>query len=523
MDLAELKAQASRSTYVMGKYVLGYDKFCDPHKHLSAFIDNPHKRYPDEKTTKVVLAPRGCFKTTLAVDSYVTRKVAANPNIRILIFSSEYGLARSSLRNIRGHFQKNELLRQLWGNHVGNTNWRDDYIYSAKRTKQLKDPTVGTGGTDAALEGFHYDIIVVDDMHGFKNTQNIEQIEKVKEKYALLYPILDPGGEIIVVGTIWHHQDKHTEFLRCNACGNPATDIRGVHNGTCSRCGHEFPYSLYYMPAWDGDLEGEHTLNFPTILTTQSLLDEKGRMNNAYQFSCQYALYPMADEDVLFSKDWFRYIKREDLPADAEVCVIMDPASGRKKGTSNTAVAALAVRPSGQIFLLQSSMGKWDEDEKARQVIQAVERWGASEVGVEVTGSSDAAEVMDRELRRANLWTPVVKLHHHNRPKAERIAALQPEYKRGKMFHMLNELNEKPSGIVVYEDNLVNCSRTIIPSGSDDVDAVSMVTKMPCYTDGIIGADSIAPIDTNNRLDVLERRSAEREFKNRMPTDWMAE
>lgn len=780
MDERELlKHQLLNSTYKFGKGVLGFDLFTDVHEDLSQFLDNNQRSYRGQTLFKMILMSRGTFKSSLGVLSYAARRLCENPDLRILIYSAEFGLSERSLKFIKNSFETNKILKGMFGDHQGEETWTNRAIVTSQRTKVQRDPSISCGGTNAQLTGDHYDLIICDDIYGNKNTENIEQIKRVKEQFAALMPLLDRhnGGEIVVIGTIWHHNDLYMDKLTCSSCGHKEVNLRGVLPKNCLECGTEREWDIMYMPAWDGDLDDEHDLNFPTILNDDILGQIRKEMYDAtgseYSFSCnpgeapilmsdwsmkpikdvrvgdevmgfsigttkggrselvptvveeinsrladvqrvvfddgeeirctpdhqwytgrhrggthkiympsstsrdmlrvcdtlpeisideqiawsylagiidgegackhvsiqicqcqetnpevyqkiidtieflgieyslwtdkretkhrpvvitlkgardlniklihygkpakaaqllrkmaksmgrpcrdrkrpvdlipdgedrvyalktgtgnyvawgfmskncQYALRPIADEERIFQRENFRYFSANStgtygLPSGVRYSITMDPAAGKKRHSSNTAINISAFTPHGQWYLVHSEQGKWSEDERIQKAVDWLRRTGCRDFGIEVTGSANLAEIFEREFMRERVHVKVHKIQHGNRPKAERVASLARFYNRGDIFHPKLDTGNVGQGIRVYEANLLGCSRTIVPDGSDDVDAMAMQLQMPaCHNFQTV---SVAQeYKATHRLDQLERRRKQNKRPD-APSHWM--
>lgn len=511
-----LRDELKKDTYKFGKAVLDFDLFTDIHQDLSRFLDKDQRTYRGQTLFKMILMSRGTFKSSLGVLSYATRRLIENPDLRILIYCAEQALAERSLRFIKSSFERNQKLRHLYGDHCSETEWTNRSIVSSQRTKAQRDPSITVGGTNIQLTGFHYDLIICDDIFGNKNTENVEQIKKVKEQFAALMPLLDRhnGGEIVVIGTIWHHNDLYMDKLTCATCGNIETSKRGILPKACSECNAEREWDIMYMPAWDGDLDGDHELNFPTILNDNILNQIRKEMfdstGSEYAFSCQYSLRPIADEERIFHREDFRYYNANDrgpfgMPMGVRYSITMDPAAGKKRDSSNSAINISAFTPQGQWYLVASEQGKWSEDERIEIAMDWIRRTGCRDFGIEVTGSANLAEIFEREFRRSHVHVKVHEIKHYNRPKAERVASMARHYKRGDIFHPKMNAGNVAQGIRMYETNLLGCSRTIVPDGADDVDAMAMQMQMPA-SKSFRQTTGVREYRDQHRMDVLNRR-----------------
>jgi len=92
---------------------------------------------------------------------YVIYRIAQNPNIRILIANATLQNAKSFLREIKGHFERNEKLRAIIGDQVNRDDkWTETEIIVRGRSKNLKEPTIQVAGVGQSLVSQHYDCLV---------------------------------------------------------------------------------------------------------------------------------------------------------------------------------------------------------------------------------------------------------------------------------------------------------------------------------------------------------------------------
>jgi hypothetical protein len=122
--------------FSFNKYVLGYGEMCDqPHRLMCDSAQNSANRHLD-------LWPRGTFKSTMITIGYTIQQIALNPNIRILIANATLQNAKSFLREIKTHFERNEELKAIIGNQVNRDDkWTETEIIIKGRTSNLKEPT----------------------------------------------------------------------------------------------------------------------------------------------------------------------------------------------------------------------------------------------------------------------------------------------------------------------------------------------------------------------------------------------
>lgn len=194
-----IKERYLESTYLLGKKVLGYEFSEHTHKPICDILDSI-------TTRKLIVCPRGTFKSTMVCVAYPIRTMLRNPNIRILIDSELFTNSKNFLREMKAQLASAPLI-DLFGDVRDQSNWAED-SFTVRRTRaHLKESTVTAGGIGTEKTGQHYDLIIMDDLNSPKNSGTPENREKVIAHYKMMTAILEPGGTLVVVGTRYAAND----------------------------------------------------------------------------------------------------------------------------------------------------------------------------------------------------------------------------------------------------------------------------------------------------------------------------
>lgn len=183
-----------KSLFLTAKFLLGYSEITQrTHGEMIRVLEGPQKR-------KLIVMPRGTFKTSIAVVAYAIWRVINDPNIRIVIDSELFTNSKRSLREISQHLQ-NPTLTDLFGVFRGGGVWNESELLISQRTKTYKEATITCSGIGAQKTGQHYALAILDDMNSPQNSATKEGREKVIQHAQYYQSILDPGGELVIVGT----------------------------------------------------------------------------------------------------------------------------------------------------------------------------------------------------------------------------------------------------------------------------------------------------------------------------------
>lgn len=458
------REQGLRSTFYLGRRILGYQLDPQPHREICSFIDDKNKK------SKLLLAPRGCFKTSIISQAYVTRRIIENPDIRILLDSVALTNSQDNLRVVRRSFEGNQKLRELYGEFHGKSDtWNDTEFVVCKRTNmRLAAPTVRAAGIDKIQIGPHYDLIIADDLHNKDNYRTVEQVQKVKEHMRLVFGLLDPGGEFIIGGHRWSYVDAFSMVM--GDTNKPEElEFAKLFAGNCLVRGARYSDGRLYFPRVHTE---EHLARQRTALGPElyaAMLDNEPATTGAGQ---------------RFSQRYFKRFK-EPLQALDEAkkmwtpklnwYLTVDP-GGSKKGNDYWVIFESAIDASGNKFFTRYLK----EISKATTAAESIYRWAMQrkkdgtpyqKIGFEVAGQQGTTLLSIKEY----LWTkyhealPFMELVHSTDSKEARIEALAPEYEMGKIYH-----SEQMCEAYGLEDQLIKFGK-----GEDDVaDAAAMVKEV---------------------------------------------
>ncbi len=169
------------------------------HKEMLDILESPTQR-------KMLVCPRGSLKSSIGVVAYSVWRLLKNPNERILIDSAIYTNSKNFIREIKSHLESDRLTR-LFGNFRSSNNWGENSITIQQRTHPYKESSITASGVGASKVSQHYSVIIQDDLNSDRNSNTIELRQKVHDHYKLNVALLEPEGEMIVIGTRYAADD----------------------------------------------------------------------------------------------------------------------------------------------------------------------------------------------------------------------------------------------------------------------------------------------------------------------------
>ena len=415
--------------------------------------------------------PRGTAKTSL-VQAYATWRVVKNPNLRVFFTSEVKSLSLDSAAHIMA-FLTAPHVEARYGKFKGDRDWQRGKFIVSQRTLPRKEPTMMAGGVDVSSQGRHYDLIIADDLQGKTNTTP-EGIAKVKDYLRLLWPILDPGGELIWICTRWDFEDVAGDILREINLDQQAWDHIGdrAYFGCYGWIGDEevFPHAEIGEPL------------FPSILPEKELKQLRASLT-PYHFSCQYENNPIPSENAYFRYEDFQYVGEYDTenPIFQGLTFYMgvDPASGTKgvRRGDDTALIVLGVKGDGatrSYYIVDADGGQWKPKQILEKMMVFYEKWRPRRIALETTGPGKFFYAMLQEwMKTEQIYLPIKEVTHAGttETKADRIARLEPLYRSHAVFHVQHLKSSK------FETQLLR----FLPGGAthdDYPDALAMATEI---------------------------------------------
>jgi len=206
--MRQLLAESYRkSLYWTAKDLLGYE-------HMTWFTHGKMIEALESDTRrKLIVMPRGTFKSSVGTVAYSIWRLLRNPNERILLDSEVYTNSKNFLREIRYHLESPKLT-EIFGPFRTDKVWNEGEITIGQRTKTYKEASITAGGIGTVKVGQHYSIIIGDDMNSGNNSETPEGRQKVIQHYQMNTAILEPDGTYAIIGTRYAEDDVIGHILR---------------------------------------------------------------------------------------------------------------------------------------------------------------------------------------------------------------------------------------------------------------------------------------------------------------------
>lgn len=390
------------------------------------------------KRIKMILVPRGTFKSTFFTVGKSLQKIAANRDERILISNATGSNAERFLGEIKEHLIGNETYLQLYGEmYDKRLRWNENEIVVSGRSLGIKEATVTAMGVGGNLVSQHYSTIIADDLVNNENSMTKLQADKVIEWWKQSFSLLDRDGEMIIIGTRWSYYELYSYILK-HLTNEVDYYIRGAYNP-------------------DG------TLYFPEELSVSKLAELK-KLHGSYIFSAFYLNNPVdSDSSIIKHSDLKHFIYDEDMSRRMAIFAMVDPAVSQATKADYSAIIVGGITPNNDWYILDIRRGKWTVGELINEMFDVQEEWKPINMSIEVIGQSQGLlESIHNEEDARNTFLPLIEIKTRNNVnKQQRIRSiLQPRFERGKIF-IREDLEYRDE----FEEELLNFPK----SAHDDI------------------------------------------------------
>lgn len=455
-NIAAARPVLENNLFKFNRFVLevekgdGRSKLAPVHKEICEYVDKNKQR------KKLLLIPRGHLKSTIVTVGYTLQRIVKDPSSRIMIANATHGLACSFLKDVKRELKFNKQIQMFWGDLTeGAVAWNNDSI-TLKYAKS-KEPTVTAKGVDSNMTSQHYDVIIMDDVVNadFVNTQ--DQIQKTIDFYKECLNLLEPDGELIIIGTRWHDSDLYGWVM------DPENNVYQ-------------DFDIFLRKAFEGSLDSdeEFSVLFPGKFDRKHL-KKLYEQQGPYVFSTQYMNDPIPDVDATFRRDWFQEYDPQELKGRLlNKFVTIDPALSIDKDADYTAIITVGMDEFRNIYILDIVRERLNPNQLINTVFAKWRQFNPITIGIEdVAFQKSLQYALNEEMKNRNEYIPLKPLRPGGRTKDQRIKGLQPLYANQKFFHSRHVAN-----IQHLEDELLR-----FPRGKHDdvVDALAYILDIPIY------------------------------------------
>lgn len=447
-DLAE---RGKSDLYFFSKAIMGYrDMTSNCHGPLCVYLDQNQAQY------KLIIHPRGTFKTSVVTISRNAQKAVRDPNKRICIINETADNAEGFIGTIRQNFENNRVMRALYSEVIPKdfkkTVWNNKAM-RLNRTWMGPEETIEAMGIFSTLTSHHYTDLDYDDIISEDAVKSpsvmTDTIERAKKFPSLM---VNPSiSTLTVTGTRWALHDVYSVFMKVLGV-KLARYVRGArHNGV---------------------------LLFPELLSDEKLAELRD-IYGEYMYSCLYMSNPrdVANQDFnIQDLKFWRYgdaseetVVLYDRNGEIEeiwdfdkldITTTVDLAIAETINSDFNSVVTVGTTPTGRALVLETYTKRCTVFELIDHLFYTKARYSPRVFGIESVAYQKILKHFVRaECERRQVYMNIVdipslpsKRSTGNNSKPARIRGLQPVVATGRLYvlptqHQLrDELSDFPLG-----------------------------------------------------------------------------
>ena len=390
---------------------------------------------------KLVLWPRGSFKSQVFNVGHAAWLIACDPNLRILVCSETSRQAKKFVQETM-KIVESEWFKELFGDHTQGE-WKpgSGVFTSSLRTRRgVKDPTLCASGVGEVQTGSHWDVVFMDDICSQENTKTPEAIEALWTWFGEIQAQLDPGilapdgktvwgGKLFMIGTLHHYSDIYCRIMK---------DEELAKDFDISRHAWADPV----VDPHKTEEEAPATLFFPGRMTRGFIAAQKRTMPPRL-YACFYENRPTTGEQQLFKPEYFRTIPDENIPSSVWTYILTDFAfiadEKKKKKADRTVFWVVSVDTNRVAYVIDCVIGRWKPSDSVRIACDLWNRyqWATLKgMTVEKTTYNELLSSVFEEVRRQTHVMPrFINIGGRSQEiKDMRIEAAEPRWRNGDIY-----------------------------------------------------------------------------------------
>lgn len=427
----KLRTVAKNDLYILTKGILGYpDINPDTHGSFCRFIQSR------DKLRKLGLMPRAHLKTTIGPIGDSIRVVLIDPDeARVLIPAESITLSEKILSEIRGHWEKKNLLTTLFEHLVPRrfsgpgVKWNNSQA-SINRATSYKDPSWSAIGVGGAIVGGHFTHINPDDLIGFEASRSPAKMGETIAWIGNIESLLidQHVNTIHWYGTRWAKNDAYAYIMRVYGDALAVFAREAIEDGKIifpqKHTWEEYNRLMLHQPAvWYAQY-----CNRPIATGKNDLPIELVR---TYWFSTD-------GNSVIFYDDAGR--KKRWLVEALDRVICSDPNSGSLTAPDTAALSVVGVSPDDEVFTLETWSGRVTPSAFVDQIFTLWRRWRPRVVGIEKAGQQNTQHYFEKKMEKEGTYVNIQPLSPRSKDKRYRIqSSLEPIVRSGRLYCLVTQ------------------------------------------------------------------------------------
>jgi len=322
------------------------------------------------------LAFRGAGKSTTCTITKSIHLLLKDPNLRIILASKTAQNSESFLKEIKSHFEGNDLLIELFGSYYDPrkvNKWDNREIEVLPRTSTAKESSITCVGVEGTVVSKHYDVAISDDLVDEDNSRTLHQRNKTRTwYYQTLDPTIEPPspnvphrGEHHRQGTRYHWDDLYGHLI--------ANELKSAH---------------HIVPGLDETGRSPWPERYPA----RWFLDKRAKAGLII-YNAQYQCDTEAMKGEIFQYDDCQQIDPSEFPPASKLQVFMgvDLAISEKDSADKFAIVVIGTtRDRSAYYVLDYYEKQLRFKAQTEKIVEFHEKWDPIRIVVETQQYQEA-------------------------------------------------------------------------------------------------------------------------------------
>jgi len=331
-----------------------------------------------------------------------------------------------------GRETRNLMEEQAYKN-IFNTKLATDSTAKGKFHTQGKG-VYNAAGVGGSITGKGAQFFIVDDP--FKDRKEANSVLIRDERWRWLKSVartrLTPDGAMIIMHTRWHDDD----VIGRTVLEDEVISYEDYLAGKEVKKWVEL--KLPAIAESDDKYRKEGEALWDSHYHLGELLEIKKDIGG-YEWSALYQQEPVDEENRIFHPEWFKYKEMSEVESLTTSRYLTIDTKGTDKKTDGNDYIGLALNfvDADNNWHLRSERRKMSSKELVDLMFNWYEVYQLVTIGIEKTAFTEGLKpYIDQEMRKRNMFLPIVELSHGGTKKEIRIEGLSPRYERGAIYHI---------------------------------------------------------------------------------------
>lgn len=410
-------------------YAMAIDQSYIPNWHHEEIAEALMGVERGEINRLMIFAPPRHGKSRLSTEMFPTWYLGKHPDKEVITAAYSEGLATDFGRNAR------ELVGEPLYKKIFGVSLRSDEK-SKMKWRTSKGGTYTSVGIGGAITGRGANLFVIDDP--IKSQEDAESLLARNKQWdwyrSVAYTRLMKGGAIVLTLTRWHTDDlagrilEHAKYTgeKWNVIRYPAIaeeDEKHRQKGEA---------------LWKGEFPIER-------------LKEIKRTTGSYIWSSLYQGNPITLESQTFKQTWFKYRDESEVDAmDTRNLLTIDTAVSQSERADFTGLCDNRVDKENK-WNISAWRQRLTPIELVDLIFNLHEKNHYEKIGIEKTMMTQVMKpFLDQEMRKRDVFLPLVELKHGGVNKEARIRQLTARYESNSIYHIRGRCADLEEELITF-------------------------------------------------------------------------